>query len=268
VPGVIFAARADASKQESESVAIKIQRPRARHLVEAATMGTLIVVAYFSVTTINALPRGDDSLTQGASVRSRLIPHPDAASGPPAPSSTARVTADAILTGHVPACAPKDPACDIRLADVEMADARPESVRAMLASLASNRCATPEFRSFAGKGYGQFHRLHSSDDRYLGVIFVDAATCARSPLLPGDAAIWPAPAVVAAHSSGPLAAADGKAARPGTATRVPPPPLAGDGVADPGALPRLRPNWDEPQPSRCISKPVMTDVELARCRTS
>ena len=231
-------------------------------------MGTLIIVAYFSVTTINALPRDDDSLTQRASVRSHRVPHPDATSGPPATASTARVTADAVMTGHVPACAPKDPACDIRLADVEMADARPESVRAMLASLASNRCATPEFRSFAGNGYGQFHRLYSSDDRYLGVIFVDTATCARSPLLPGDAAIWPAPAVVAAHSSGSLAAADGKPARSGTSGRVPPPSVAGDRVADPGALPRLRPNWDEPQPSRCISKPVMTDADLARCRTS
>jgi hypothetical protein len=254
--------------KNAKPVAIRLQQPKARYVVEAATMGILIVVAYFSITTINALPRADDSLTQGVKARSRLaqIVHPAAV--PPETASTARVGVRDILNGFVPACGSKDPACDIRLADVALDEARPESVRAMLASLASNRCATPEYRKFAGNGYGQFHRLYSSDDRYLGVIFIDADTCARSPLPPGDAAIWPAPAVVAANAPLPVAANDGKSARPGTAGRSLPPSAAGERGPEPGALPHLRSVWEEPRPQRCISKPVMTDTELARCRTS
>jgi hypothetical protein len=239
---------------------------KARYVVETVTMAVLIVVAYFSITTIDALPRSDEALTQGARFASRLMPRPHPSADLPATDATARVTLASIMAGFVPACGPKDPACDIRLADVALSDTRPESVRAMLASLASSRCATPEFRRYVGSGYGQFHRLYSSDDRYLGVIFVDADVCARSPLSPGDAAIWPAPAVAAAHVPQSVASVDGKPARPGKADRAPPPSVAGERVADPSAL--LRSGWEEPRPQRCVSKPVMTDAELARCRTS
>jgi hypothetical protein len=249
-------------------VAIRLPQTKARYVVETVTMAILIAVAYFSITTINALPRSDEALTQGASFASRLRSRPHAPADVPATTATARVALQSIMAGFVPACGPKDPACDIRLADVALPDTRPASVRAMLAALASSRCATPEFRRFAGSGSGQFHRLYSSDDRYLGVIFVDADVCARSPLSPGDAAIWPAPAVAAAHVPQAVASVDGKPARPGRADRAPPTSVAGERVTDPSTLLDRRSGWEEPRPQHCVSKPVMTDAELARCRTS
>lgn len=249
-------------------MAIGLQQPRVRYLVETVTMVILIVVAYFSVTTINALPRTDESLTRGNSTRSRVAARPDSKAGASAPVATARVAASAIMSGFVPTCGPKDPACDIRLTDVALADARPETVRAMLASLASSRCATRDFRSFVDNGYGQFHRLYSNDDRYLGVIFVDGDICARSPLTPGDAAIWPAPGVIAAHALQPNAGTDRKAGRAAPAERALPSVAAGERAAEPGTPQNPRTVWEEPRPARCVSKPVMTDVELARCRMS
>jgi hypothetical protein len=248
---------------------IGLRQPKVRYLVETVTMVVLIVVAYFSITTIEALPRVDESLTRSSSVRKRVPPKPADLAKSSAAAASQRVAASVVMTGFVAPCAAREPACDIRLADVALADARPEGVRALLASLASNRCKDGEYRSFADNGYGQFHRLYSSDDRYLGVIFVDRDVCSRSPLAPTDAAIWPAPGVAVAHVLQAQGPADRKASGAGGPDR------AGSALAgaertrlEPGMSPQARSIWEEPRAPRCVAKPVMTDDELARCRTN
>ena len=247
---------------------IGLRQPKVRYLVETVTMVVLIVVAYFSITTIEALPRVDESLTRSSSVRKRVPPKPADLAKSSAAAASQRVAASVVMTGFVAPCAAREPACDIRLADVALADARPEGVRALLASLASNRCKDGEYRSFADNGYGQFHRLYSSDDRYLGVIFVDRDVCSRSPLAPTDAAIWPAPGVAVAH----VLQAQGQAHRK---TSGGGPDRAGSSQAgaertrlEPGTAQQPLSVWAEPRTPRCVAKPVMTDDELARCRTN
>jgi len=246
------------------SIPVPLPKPRVRYVVEAMMMLGLAGATYFSVTTLDALPRLDASLTGPTSPRSSVLKRAGKAERP-ATASAQRATSASVVAGTGIQCGARDAACDVSLTDVSLAEARPDSVRRMLASLATIRCKDRDFRGSVDTGFGQFHRLYSNDDRYLGVIYVDREICGRTPISPDDTAVWPAPGVSAAlalQGSGERSAA--RSATPATvATRDTAPARH---PAEPGAR-AARAASEEPRPAPCVAKPVMTDAELARCRT-
>jgi hypothetical protein len=243
---------------------VPLPKPRVRYVVEAMMMLGLACATYFSVTTLNALPRLDASLTGPTSPRSSVLKRAGKA-GPPAAPSAQRATHASVVAGMAIQCGARDAACDVSLTDVSLAEARPESVRRMLAALATTRCKDTDFRGNVDTGFGQFHRLYSNDDRYLGVIYVDREICGRSPISPDDTAVWPAPGVSAALAL--QGSGERKAARTASSDTVATRDAGSERhAADPGAR-APRSVSEQPRPAPCVAKPVMTDAELARCRT-
>jgi hypothetical protein len=258
-------------------VSIALSKTRTRYIVEALTMVGLVVATYFSISTINALPGVDDSLTASAAPRGGAATRgaTTAARGGATSKGTGTGTTSqqsmplSGLAGGTIQCGQKEPACDVHLTDLPLAEARPESVRGALAALATARCSDRDFRGAVDAGYGQFHRLYSNDGRYLGVIFVDRDVCLRSPIAVDDVAVWPAPGVEAARALHASRSSDQRLARAGPAEAFSARDATGERArGDPLDRQSRYVVGEEKRVPGCVMKPVMTDAELARCRSN